>query len=262
MQAKINKHAISDTASLLYQTGYSGRAELGLAGDDDFHIKTSPDGAAWRDAIVLKAANGRIGLNTAAPTAPLELHVDGSAVNASLISSDDFVLAKESGASSFAGIIASNTAAARMVFKGARARGTLAAPGAVAAGDWTFSLLGAGYDGAATRGTAGITFVVDGAVSAGAVPQRIVLETGTAASRVERLRVNASGEVGIGKTAAAGVLLDVNGPVCIASYAVAGLPSAAQPGQLIHVSNESGGAVIAFSDGSNWRCVTDRAVVS
>ena len=177
MQAKVNKHASSDTASLLYQTGYSGRAEMGLAGDDDFHIKTSPDGATWREAVVLKATNGRIGLNTASPAAPLELHVDGSVVDASLIASDDFILAKESGASAFAGIIASNASAARMVFKGSRARGTLAAPNAVAAGDWTFSLLGVGYDGATTRGTAGITFAVDGAVSAGTVPQRIVFET-------------------------------------------------------------------------------------
>lgn len=36
VQAKVNKHASGDTASLLYQTGYSGRAEMGLAGDDDF----------------------------------------------------------------------------------------------------------------------------------------------------------------------------------------------------------------------------------
>ena len=30
----------------------------------------------------------------------------------------------------------------------------------------------------------------------------------------------------------------------------------------IYVSDETGGAVLAFSDGTNWRRVTDRAVVS
>ncbi|SKC53424.1 beta strand repeat-containing protein [Ohtaekwangia koreensis] len=46
------------------------------------------------------------------------------------------------------------------------------------------------------------------------------------------------------------------------SFTVGTLPSAATAGQMIYVSDESGGAVIAFSDGSNWRRVTDRAIVS
>lgn len=33
-------------------------------------------------------------------------------------------------------------------------------------------------------------------------------------------------------------------------------------GGLIYVSDESGGAVPAFSDGTDWRRVTDRAIVS
>jgi len=38
--------------------------------------------------------------------------------------------------------------------------------------------------------------------------------------------------------------------------------SPSPPGQLIYVEDESGGAVLAYSDGSDWRRVTDRAVVS
>lgn len=56
--------------------------------------------------------------------------------------------------------------------------------------------------------------------------------------------------------------LSVVGPVKVGSYTVAGVPSASPAGQIIYVSNESGGAVLAFSDGTNWRRVTDRAVVS
>jgi len=52
------------------------------------------------------------------------------------------------------------------------------------------------------------------------------------------------------------------GPVGLKSYTVAGVPSAATAGQMIYVSNESGGAVPAFADGTNWRRVTDRAIVS
>jgi len=56
-------------------------------------------------------------------------------------------------------------------------------------------------------------------------------------------------------------LLDTFGPTGD-SYTVATVPSAAQPGQMIFVSNETGGATMAFSDGTNWRRITDRAVIS
>lgn len=56
---------------------------------------------------------------------------------------------------------------------------------------------------------------------------------------------------------------DHTGPVGLASYTVADVPSAATYARhMIYVSNESGGAVPAFSDGTNWRRVTDRAVIS
>lgn len=48
----------------------------------------------------------------------------------------------------------------------------------------------------------------------------------------------------------------------LVSYTVATLPSVSPAGQMIYVSDESGGAVPAFSDGTDWRRVTDRAVVS
>lgn len=48
------------------------------------------------------------------------------------------------------------------------------------------------------------------------------------------------------------------------SFTVAGVPSASTSGAgaMIFVSNESGGSVIAFSDGTNWRRVTDRAIIT
>lgn len=56
--------------------------------------------------------------------------------------------------------------------------------------------------------------------------------------------------------------LDSNGPIGVKSYTVSGVPSASVAGRMIYVSNESGGAVPAFSDGTNWRRVTDRAIIS
>jgi hypothetical protein len=57
-QHKINKNAAGDTASLLFQTGTSGRAEMGTAGDDDFHFKVSADGSTWKEAIVIDRTTG------------------------------------------------------------------------------------------------------------------------------------------------------------------------------------------------------------
>ncbi len=59
-QVKVNKAAAGDTASHLFQTGYSGRAEFGLTGDDDFHAKVSPDGAAWNDGLLIDKSSGRV----------------------------------------------------------------------------------------------------------------------------------------------------------------------------------------------------------
>ena len=39
----LNKEAAADTLSLLLQTGFSGRAEIGLIGDDDLALKVSAD---------------------------------------------------------------------------------------------------------------------------------------------------------------------------------------------------------------------------
>ena len=57
-QLKINKNAAGDTASLLYQTSFSGRAEMGLAGDDNWRLKVSPDGSSWINALTVNAATG------------------------------------------------------------------------------------------------------------------------------------------------------------------------------------------------------------
>lgn len=47
----INKQSAGDTASLVFQTNWQGRAEFGTTGSDDFSIKVSPDGLAWVTAL-------------------------------------------------------------------------------------------------------------------------------------------------------------------------------------------------------------------
>ncbi len=59
-QVKVNKAAATDTGSFLFQTGFSGRAEFGLTGSDDFQIKVSGDGATWFNALQLERTSGRV----------------------------------------------------------------------------------------------------------------------------------------------------------------------------------------------------------
>jgi len=52
-QIKINKDTAPDTATVLYQSGYIGHAEMGLAGDNNWSLKVSPDGTVWHQAMVV-----------------------------------------------------------------------------------------------------------------------------------------------------------------------------------------------------------------
>lgn len=126
LRLMMNKATPGNTAALLFQTGFSGRAELATAGDDKMHLKLSPDGASWTEALVADPATGNVGIGTPTPLA----------------------------------------------------------------------------------------------------------------------------------------LLDVAGPIRVGSVTVSALPAAAAAGQIVYVTDETGGPVLAFSDGTNWRRVTDRSVVS
>jgi hypothetical protein len=62
LRVKLSKETAAKTASYLFQTNFSARAEFGLAGDDDFHLKVSPDGAAWTEALLVDRATGTVSL--------------------------------------------------------------------------------------------------------------------------------------------------------------------------------------------------------
>ena len=85
-QVKVNKAAPGDTASHLFQTGFSGRAEFGLTGDDDFRVKVSPDGSNWTDAMRVNKDTGRVNFPSGGVrnqlTAPRTYYVSASGSDA------------------------------------------------------------------------------------------------------------------------------------------------------------------------------------
>ncbi|MDP3801248.1 DUF2793 domain-containing protein, partial [Brevundimonas sp.] len=59
LRLTLNKEAAGDVLSLLFQSGWGGRAELGLVGDDDLRLKVSGDGSDWREAFSVDRTTGR-----------------------------------------------------------------------------------------------------------------------------------------------------------------------------------------------------------
>lgn len=58
----INKLSTAETASVVFQTGWSARGEIGLTGLDDLTIRVTPDGETWLDAMQFASDSGNIGV--------------------------------------------------------------------------------------------------------------------------------------------------------------------------------------------------------
>jgi hypothetical protein len=72
-QLKINKASATDIASLLFQTDWQARAEIGTTANDDFELRTSANGAEFNTAMRADVATGRVsfpsGIDGIAPAA-------------------------------------------------------------------------------------------------------------------------------------------------------------------------------------------------
>ena len=55
-----NKALADGNVSHIFQTNFSARAEFGLAGDDDFHMRVSPDGTNFIDSLLIDHTSGDI----------------------------------------------------------------------------------------------------------------------------------------------------------------------------------------------------------
>ncbi|WP_411816577.1 DUF2793 domain-containing protein [Hyphococcus sp. DH-69] len=192
-RAIINKNLVGDTASVLFQTAMSGRAEFGLTGDDNFHLKTSADGSSWQNAVVIDTQNVRMGLGIT-PTA--RFHILGEA--GTNPADGDFHLEKDDGfalvvLSEYSGI--SPTSAGFSIQR--RARGSKASPADLVDGDWLGGFSFRGYADGAFRQTALINGIVDDTVSGSDLPAALSFHTGVSGLN-ERMRIASDGGVVIG----------------------------------------------------------------
>ena len=62
VRLKLNKPSAGGVASCVFQTAWSGTAEFGAIGNNDFSIKTSANGADWNTNLVCDVASGRVNI--------------------------------------------------------------------------------------------------------------------------------------------------------------------------------------------------------
>lgn len=140
LRLTLNKEASPRTLSLLFQTGYGGRAEIGLVGEDGLSAKVSADGASWVAAWRADPATGHLGFGAAAtggsPAAPV------SSATAGAIPAFEMANHASSGAP-------------EAVLRARIGRGSPEAPAAILAGDRLFTIAGRGrHAGGAYSGDA------------------------------------------------------------------------------------------------------------
>lgn len=229
-QLKVNKAAAGDTAALLFQTGFSGRSEFGLTGDDDTHLKVSANGTAWVEALKLTKDTGAATFS-ASVTAPGDM----SARRFLATSADfEFLITPINNTHPTA-----NSTLFEFLFNSLRRYAF-----GVSHASQFFTVTA--YDETGTWQGSALT---------------IEYATSATGSLNNALYVKNNRDVGIGKVPTA--KLDVDGPVKVKSYAKAGVPSASAVGAggLIYVTDAAGGAQLAYSNGTAWLKVSDNAVI-
>lgn len=140
LRLTLNKEAAARTLSLLFQTAYSGRAEIGLSGEDGLSAKVSANGSAWTTAWRADPATGFLGFGSSATAgSPVALLSAGTASAGPVVEIANHL----------------SSGAPEAVLRARIGRGTPSAPAAIKAGDRLFTLAGRGYHtGAAYSGDA------------------------------------------------------------------------------------------------------------
>lgn len=253
----INRSDATRTASVVFQTGYAGGAEVGLV-EDRFSIKTSPDGAVWNNVFEAQPETGRLGLGGP----PSEAGVTITSPDGEVRDAD--ILMTKNGYPNICSLQCYGDASYHssfLLFE--RGRGARMSPQSVLAGDF---IGGLNFNATLTNGgmaRAGrLRFIADADADETGCTGYFEFSTGAAGGE-ERMRILSNGRIGVGTTTPS-TQFHVDGPIRCGQYAVASAPSASEAGAgaMIFVDDEAGGPVLAFSDGAVWRRATDRAAIS
>ena len=211
-------------------------------------------GAAWADAstaaggpYVAKAGDTMTGPLIIASTASPFLTMEADNIGVT--------------AGSFLGVSYAASAGGGFLIQMRAARGSKAVPADNVSGDRLGEVIWGGYCGGGFRTTASLVCRTGtGTFSATSFPTYFAIQTTPdgSISRAERLRIDQDGNLGVG----ANIWLDANRIFRLRVYTVATLPATPAAGSHAYCSDEVGGAVPVFGDGTNWRRVTDRAIAS
>jgi hypothetical protein len=252
----LNKETAADVLSLLMQTGFSGRAELGLIGDDNLVLKVSADGAAWTTALTIDRTTGQATAGSLSVTGSFDVSAGGaSAINNPLSLSSSFSMTREATATLQRMICYRDTNATHSSILADVARGTLATPAFMTNTALCLEIGTRPWDGSGFAVTSGrFAFRAAENHSAGARGTRATIELVPNASTTvaEALAI----EHGAGLSLFSGVAIDGNRHHRLRSYTIATLPSASPAGQMIHCSDLGGGGGQLNSDGTGWRRVS------
>ena len=129
IRVKLSKQAAGNTASFLFQDNFSGRAEIGLTGDDNFHFKVSADGTTFYDAIVVTAAGGAVAF-LGTPTHPTPATADNSTKSATTayVQAQGYVTASGAAAAAPVQSVAGRTGAVTLAVADVSGAAPLASP--------------------------------------------------------------------------------------------------------------------------------------
>jgi len=247
----LNKAASGGTASLLFQRAFAGQVELGLLGKDHFGIQVSDDdGASFDPVLSIDPASNEITLSRAVlgdGIRSAELHFSTSNADpfwaiGQATDSSFFIQRRSGGFGTGGKVLIYDENGALGLWGAPSAKGKIATVSNINV-DGVENILY--LEQTALSPVSGIARFHNNEDNATPI-LRCTTDTKTV------LSVPADGTVLFGL------------PLQLVNKTVATLPDAAQAGAgaLVFVSDAAGGNVPAFSDGAQWRRMTDRAIVS
>lgn len=217
---KASSFAVVGVQSLKAAVGDLNSAAL-TSGTPGMVAKFDTDGISLVDSMITEK-NGRIGINTPNPISKLHLTTQGVA--------DYFTL------SAYQADIFDKGFLMRA------AKGTSNAPGAVSKGNGLLNIYAQGYDGNDYSVAAGITVAVDGSVSPGKVPGRMLFQVADQSGTLwPKMQIDSRGFVGIGLVIPS-ALLHVENLQPAPTADLKGI----DPGTILYVNGADGGETFAF----------------